>query len=164
MTDPAPLPDGVTIRRATPADVPALHRLQLAMALELLPDLPAERIAAYSDELHEHLARATASAEERAFIARAADGEPVATGTLRIVHHAPFPRSALAGEAQVVDVYTAPEWRRRGLGRALTEACLAEARELGIRRIFLRTTHAGRPLYESMGFADPGYALQLDLG
>jgi GNAT superfamily N-acetyltransferase len=164
MDEPTTLPDGVSIRPATPADVPALHRLQLAMALELLPDLPAERIADFDAELHEHLRRATASRDERAFLARTTDGEPVATGTLRVIHDAPFPRSTLAGEAQVVDVYTAPGWRRRGLGRALTEACLAEARELGIRRVFLRTTHAARPLYESMGFADPGYVLQLDLG
>jgi ribosomal protein S18 acetylase RimI-like enzyme len=48
-----------------------------------------------------------------------------------------------------------PAARRRGVGRALMEACETAARRAGKRRITLETTDAmiaARRLYESMGF------------
>jgi len=48
-----------------------------------------------------------------------------------------------------------PEARRRGIARALMEACLKEAHRGGKRRMTLETTPAmtaAQRLYESMGF------------
>jgi GNAT superfamily N-acetyltransferase len=63
----------------------------------------------------------------------------------------------------VTGVYTIPAWRRRGVARRLVAACLDEARAWRVRRVWLRTSAAGRPVYEGMGFTDPGNYLQLDL-
>ncbi len=46
--------------------------------------------------------------------------------------------------------------RRRGVGRALTEACVARLRELGARTALLFATAAGRPVYERVGFEAEG--------
>jgi N-acetylglutamate synthase-like GNAT family acetyltransferase len=43
------------------------------------------------------------------------------------------------------------------------DALVADARTLGLRRVYLRTSDDGRPLYEEMGFRDPGNYLSLDL-
>jgi GNAT superfamily N-acetyltransferase len=47
-----------------------------------------------------------------------------------------------------------------GLGRALMERLVAEARAAGAGRIWLRASKDGRSLYESMGFKPSNY-LQL---
>ena len=43
-------------------------------------------------------------------------------------------------------------WRRKGVGTALVEAALAEARRLRLGRVRLHATAEGRALYERLGF------------
>ncbi len=49
-------------------------------------------------------------------------------------------------------IFVAPERRRRGLGRALTEHICSELETVGCRTLVLVATDEGRPLYERMGF------------
>ena len=52
-------------------------------------------------------------------------------------------------------VYLRPEWRRRGIGRAMAEAIVEAARRIGYRRMRLDTIPSLKPaiaLYRSMGF------------
>ena len=54
-------------------------------------------------------------------------------------------------------LYVRPDWRRRGLGRKLTERCIDDARNAGYREMCLDTlAHltAARALYRDMGFAE----------
>jgi GNAT superfamily N-acetyltransferase len=54
-------------------------------------------------------------------------------------------------------LYVRPEERRTGLGLALAEAAIDEARRLGYRRILLDTTpgmEKAQALYERLGFVD----------
>ena len=52
----------------------------------------------------------------------------------------------------------APERRRHGLGRGLTEAAIARLRERGVETVLLFATDMGRPLYERLGFVIEGAA------
>jgi ribosomal protein S18 acetylase RimI-like enzyme len=52
----------------------------------------------------------------------------------------------------------APESRRHGLGRALTEAAIARLRDRGAQTVLLFATDMGRSLYERLGFATEGAA------
>jgi GNAT superfamily N-acetyltransferase len=54
--------------------------------------------------------------------------------------------------AYLLNVFVAPEFRRRGLAHSLIERCLAEARRRGIRVVTLHSSDAGRPVYEKFGF------------
>jgi GNAT superfamily N-acetyltransferase len=49
-------------------------------------------------------------------------------------------------------VYVAPDRRRGGLGRALTQAVIDRLEDLGCRTLLLVATSEGLPLYERMGF------------
>jgi ribosomal protein S18 acetylase RimI-like enzyme len=49
-------------------------------------------------------------------------------------------------------IWVAPAVRRRGLGRALTEAVIEELEGSGCRTLVLVATEAGRRLYERLGF------------
>ncbi len=50
-------------------------------------------------------------------------------------------------------MYVRPPFRRRGVGRALLEECLAAAQQLSLRRLLLYATDDGLPLYTSVGFS-----------
>jgi ribosomal-protein-alanine N-acetyltransferase len=60
-----------------------------------------------------------------------------------------------AGEAHILNVCIADEWRRRGIGRRLLIALLAHARDRGVRDAFLevrRSNRAAIALYHHLGF------------
>jgi GNAT superfamily N-acetyltransferase len=52
----------------------------------------------------------------------------------------------------VVNVYTEPEWRRRGIARALLTALLEWARSERVDRVLLHASAHARELYKSLGF------------
>lgn len=54
--------------------------------------------------------------------------------------------------AHLMNVYTAPDYRRQGWARKLVEMLINEAKRQGVTEISLDATEAGRPLYESLGF------------
>jgi ribosomal protein S18 acetylase RimI-like enzyme len=60
------------------------------------------------------------------------------------------------GDCGIYTIGTLPEWRRRGLARALTEHVLADAHHRGARTATLQSTRMGLPLYESLGFEPVG--------
>ena len=85
------------------------------------------------------------------FFARLPDqhGEIVGSATL-----ATF-RSPTGLHGWIEDVIVDLSARRQGIGKALTEACLAQARALGLREVNLtsRSTRcAANQLYQAMGF------------
>lgn len=65
--------------------------------------------------------------------------------------------------AHLMNVYTAPAFRRRGIARMLVTALMDEARQRGATEISLDATEAGRPLYRSLGFRESGGAMTLNL-
>src|SRR5262245_11297580 len=60
-----------------------------------------------------------------------------------------------AGEAHILNLCIAEEWRRRGIGRRLLIALMEHARDRGVRVAFLelrRTNRAAIALYHELGF------------
>jgi GNAT superfamily N-acetyltransferase len=55
-------------------------------------------------------------------------------------------------EALVLNVYTQPDWRRRGIARLMMEAVTRWAATDGIVSLVLHASDDGRPLYETLGF------------
>ena len=88
------------------------------------------------------------------------DGRPAASAGLMWFPHPPGPINPVGLEAYILNVYTRPDSRRMGLARALMERLVEEARAAGVRRIWLRASDDGRPLYEAMDFRAGNY-LQL---
>ncbi len=54
----------------------------------------------------------------------------------------------------VGDVYTRPQYRRKGLAKSLNEMALDWLQSRGITMVRLLASEAGRPLYESLGFVN----------
>jgi len=77
----------------------------------------------------------------RPFVAEA-DGAIVGTGVATL--NGPV--------AWIGTIWVDPDWRRRGVGLALTEATIAAAEAAGCRTLVLVATDRGRPMYERLGF------------
>ena len=55
-------------------------------------------------------------------------------------------------KAYIMNMYTAPEYRRQGIAFHTLDLLVKAAKERGISQIALEATDMGRPLYEKYGF------------
>ena len=62
------------------------------------------------------------------------------------------PAPEQAYRAYLLNVYTYPEFRKRGLARGLTQKAIDYCREHGHKLLWLHASQYGRSLYESLGF------------
>jgi predicted GNAT family N-acyltransferase len=74
------------------------------------------------------------------------DGRPIGTG--RLLHQ--------GGLAHIGRMAVLRDWRGKGVGGALLNALLAEARQRGLTEIFLNAQTHAAPFYERFGFARKG--------
>ena|SRR5215471_15530426 len=76
----------------------------------------------------------------------------------------PFPHRSGTGEITIaegrqgviVNVFTEPEWRRRGLAKLLMKKIIAWSREQSLDDLVLHASDNGRALYEQLGFVPTG--------
>lgn len=80
------------------------------------------------------------------------DSRPVAGIGAWLMDYPPNFRDPAGIRAYLMNMYVAPEMRRRGFGRQLVEIALAETRSRGIKVTTLHATPLGRLLYEQCGF------------
>ena len=132
------LPDDFRMRDATLADLPAIAELR-----------ESEGWAA-----HEWALRYVATAPEaRLIVVDEVGGNVVAVGSC-----------VGYGQLGVVgNMIVAAALRRRGIGRTVLDAVVADLRERGVRRLELYATVEGRPLYQRAGFRyiQPGSKVEL---
>jgi GNAT superfamily N-acetyltransferase len=80
-----------------------------------------------------------------------------------VIHSAPPTiRNSRGLEGYVISVFTAPEWRKQGMARAIMTAILDYLRIKGIPAVTLRATEQGRPMYLSLGFMPDDRTMALD--
>jgi GNAT superfamily N-acetyltransferase len=140
----------IAIRRATCEDVETLIAMRVAMFRELsgvsepLPDF----VAATRD----YLARSVPANGFLAWLAEA-EGRVIATSGLVFFQRTPTPGGLSGRDAYLVNMYTEPAWRGRGIASALVERIVAYVREeTDACRLFLRAEDAARPIYARAGF------------
>ena len=84
-------------------------------------------------------------------------GAIIAGAGVQLRNTLPHPRTPLGAphgrEAIVLNVYTEPAWRGRGIAEALMRRVIEWAGEAGLHTLVLHASEAGRPLYERLGFA-----------
>jgi GNAT superfamily N-acetyltransferase len=156
---------GIAIRPATSADVDTLleHRLGMIEAVFSShgPSASSRPAAADLRETNAAWLARHLGGDFEAWLAEA-EGRPVGSAAVMWFPHPPSPINPIGLEAYVLNVFTEPTWRRRGVARALMERVVEEARARGVKRIWLRASDDGRPLYESMGFRGSNYLQLVD--
>ena len=141
------------LRRAEPRDADAVLALMAALGRPAVAGDPEGQRAVYLDHL---------SFDEAAVFVAEDEGEVVGAASLWV-----RPRlNWTTFEAWVPDLYVDPAHRRRGIARALLDACVREARTRHCHRLVLETgphrTEAHK-LYEDYGFRNAGLRFELPL-
>lgn len=133
------------VRPATPADAPTL-------ALHRYPD------EADAGERATYAAWVAGAVERGLYLGFLAEeeGRVVAGAGLTLLEWGPARGDPQPWRGRIVNVWTDPDFRRRGLARELVTRCLEAARGRGVTCLGLGTTEAGRALYEALGFQASG--------
>ena len=136
--------------RATIADAEILTELRLAYLDEDLGPLDAARAGAFRAALPDYFRRHL-DRDLFGYIARES-GQTVACALLLFTEKPPSPAFPSGRTGTVLNVYTSPAFRRRGVARKLMETLLSDALRLGLSTVELKATEAGQALYRSLGF------------
>ena len=81
------------------------------------------------------------------------EGRIAATGGVSFFRVMPTYSNPSGWKAYIMNMYTAPEYRRQGIAFETLDILVKEAKSRGINNITLEATDMGRPLYEKYGFA-----------
>ena len=140
----------LTIREARATDIPEILRQRRRMYEDMGDHEPTalDTMASLSSV---YLTTAIADRSFRGWLA--ADGDRVVAGGAVVVCSWPaHPYDLQCGRATILNVYTDPEYRRRGIAHKLLETMIAWCRREGFARVTLHASDHGRHLYESLGF------------
>jgi GNAT superfamily N-acetyltransferase len=147
------------IRRAQLSDaaVIALHRARM---FQEMGDVPPEMFEPLRSGAERWLREAFARGEYVGWLATSASSTEVIAGVgvqLRRVapHPAKINGKAAIGQGRhaiVINVFTEPAWRRRGLGELLMKEIIEFAKAERLDRLVLHASKHGRGLYERLGF------------
>jgi GNAT superfamily N-acetyltransferase len=147
-----------TIRAAITSDAAVIARHRVAMFRDM-GQVPTDELA--SQLLDESTCALAGLLRERSYIGYLAVGADQHVVAGAGVHVRPqLPRISSDGTyiasrpvPLLVNVYTEPQWRRRGIARALVVALMRWAADEGVDQLVLHASDAARPLYVSLGFA-----------
>ena len=152
----------VSVRRATPADIELVIRLRLEFLRETAGFFGREVTPDLEEATRAYVAEALPKNEFLAWLAET-EGQVIGTSGLVFFRRAPTPGSLAGLDAYVLNMYTVPSWRGRGVATALLRETLDSMKTTPARRVLLRATDAGRPLYEKLGFVVDDEYMSLSL-
>lgn len=147
-------------RRATLEDVGSLVSLRLAFLAEVSGATESDPVL--RESLAEYFSRTIPSEEFIGFLA-VSDGAIIATSGLVFHRHPPSNRNPTGREAYIMNVYTDPAWRRRGIATRLLELLIDYARQNNCGKISMHALPQGRSIYVSAGFVPIETEMRLDL-
>ena len=123
-------------------------------------ELPGDLYDTLIDAARAYFTQAVADGRYAGWVAELDDGsgEIVGGAGLQLRELLPRPDAARGRlvrgpQGLVLNVYTEPAWRRRGVADALMRELLRWCRGNGIDSVVLHASAEGRPLYERLGFA-----------
>ena len=142
----------LTIREGTVADIPEIARQRRRMCEDMNYTDEAV-LSAMVISTTDYLKVAIPNGSFRSWLA-CDNGRVVAGGAVVIAAWPAHAYDLECRRATILNVYTEPEYRRRGIARQIMEQMIAWCRTEGFARVSLHASEHGRPLYESLGFVD----------
>ena len=153
ITDPqTKVPEGISLRQATAKDAGtvALHRRSM------FRDMGYENEKALDEMMTKFLPWVEAKLESQDYLAWFAitEGDVVVAGAgLWLMDWPAHMVASSVKRGNILNVYTEPQFRRRGLARCLMEAGLDWCKANQIDLVILHASPEGRSVYESLGFS-----------
>lgn len=131
-----------TVRQARPTDRHLIARHRYFKA-----DDKAEDCDCYADWLQTRIG-------QEVYVGRLATSadEVIGGAGCVLLDWGPGRGSSTSLQARIVNVFTDPQWRRRGIARRLVSEIIGECELRGIRRFSLGATADAESLYRGLGF------------
>lgn len=138
-------------RFATIADLDELvnTRIRVLRAANQLPDTV--DMSAVARESRKYYAQSLQGGSHIAYLVYDA-GKVVGAGGVSFFQVLPTYHNPSGQKAYIMNMYTSPEYRRRGIGWNILDLLVKASRSRGFSSISLEATKMGRPLYEKYGF------------
>lgn len=141
----------IVVRKATIEDLDILTETRITVlqaANKLAEDVDMSVVRAESERYYRE-----ALADDSHFAILVYDDEKfVGAGGVSFFRVMPTFHNPSGKKAYIMNMYTAPEYRRQGIAYKTLLLLVGEAKKRGIKSISLEATEAGRPLYEKFGF------------
>ena len=135
-------------RIATIADCDELTRLRMAMRKELDNGFQEDALSPLTKDFFQ---RNLPNGSHVAFVCED-EGRLVADVGLTLFEMMPTTKSPNGKVARLMNMYVAPQYRRRGIAQSLLKMSVGYAKEIGCTRIMLNPSEMGKPLYLNFGF------------
>ena len=138
-------------KRATMEDIDELVRTRIIVlraANKLSDD---EDMSVVEEESKAYYRRALETGEHIAYLVYD-NGAFVGAGGVSFYQVMPTYHNPTGKKAYIMNMYTNPAYRRKGIAYHTLEILEADAKNKGIDAISLEATEMGRPLYEEFGF------------
>lgn len=142
-----------SLRKATLNDIDKLIEFRIEFLREIQDPLLNSEMEIFRKSIKEFFLNKMKCNEFMAWLAEV-DDDIIATSGLSFLQKPPHFINITGEYAYIMNMYTKPEWRRKGIGSALLEKLFEEIKSRGIQSIVLHATLGGRPLYEKYGFRE----------
>lgn len=140
-----------TIKKATQEDIKELVRTRIIVlraANKLSDDVDMSEVEKQS---YYYYTYALKNGEHIAYLVYDND-KFIGAGGISFYQVMPTYHNPSGKKAYIMNMYTAPEYRRQGVAYRTLDLLVSDARKKGILQIGLEATDMGRPLYEKYGF------------
>ena len=138
-------------KKATIADIDELIRTRIIVlraSNNLSDDVD---MSVVEKESYEYYKRALETGEHIAYLVYDKENF-IGAGGVSFYQVMPTYHNPTGRKAYIMNMYTAPEYRRQGIAINTLDLLVKDARRQGVRQIALEATDMGRPLYEKYGF------------
>ncbi|TCL49670.1 ribosomal protein S18 acetylase RimI-like enzyme [Thermolongibacillus altinsuensis] len=148
------------IRKATIQDIEEIVRLRLELFKELGEVQSVQEEALAITATRKYLEEALSNNEFISFLALS-NHHVISISGMVLFKRPPYLENLNGLEAYILNMYTIPEYRGKGLARTLLQNCIEECKKIGVKRIWLHASNDGMPLYKSMGFTFKNNEMEL---
>ena len=140
-------------KRTMPEDIEELVKTRIIVlraANKLSDDVDMSLV---EQETYAYYKRAVETGEHIAYLVYD-NGTFIGAGGVSFYQVMPTYHNPSGKKAYIMNMYTAPEYRRRGIAFHTLDLLVKAAKEQGVSQIALEATDMGQPLYEKYGFVN----------
>ncbi|MES2780782.1 MAG: GNAT family N-acetyltransferase [Bacteroidota bacterium] len=141
----------ITYHRATVKDVHILVENRILFAIELGGEPPEDTLCALRQQLTNYFAKATGENSCISYIAKC-DGEVAGIGSVHLREMPGNLKNPSGKWGYIMNMYTLPAYRRKGICKGILNALVADASQQGITGFELHATLEGEKVYKQEGF------------
>jgi len=141
----------ITIREAAPSESAIILHHRRSMFRDM-GEGTVEELDRMVEVASPWLARALGDGSYHHWLALDSAGRVAGGGGVLLCPWPPNPKEPCTERAVILNVYTEPEFRKRGIARQIMLTILAWVREHGFHSVNLHASAEGRALYEKLGF------------